>query len=44
MTRVELEPMYIIFDAKASPVAKDLVDSIDGQNHTILASMDCLRA
>jgi len=31
-----VESMYIIWDAKASPVAKYLVDSIDGWNHIIL--------
>jgi len=34
MNLSEVEHMYLIVYAKASPVAKDLVDSIDGRNHT----------
>ena len=37
LTGVELA--YIIFHAKASRVAKDLVYSIDGRNHTVEVNM-----
>ena len=32
--------MYIIFHAKASRVAKDLVYSIDGRNHTWVLALE----
>ena len=34
MSLAGVEHVHLIFYAKASPVAKDLVDSIDGRNHT----------
>ena len=36
MNLAGVEHIHLIFYAKASPVAKDLVDSIDGRNHTWL--------
>ena len=33
---LEVEHTYLIFNAKASPVAKYLVDSIDVRNHIII--------